>query len=912
MNKELPKQYNAKEYEDSIYEKWEASGFFNPDNCPNIDKDKKPFSMVLPPPNVTGVLHMGHASMLAIEDTLVRFARMQGRRTLWLPGTDHAAIATEAKVEKLLIDSGIAKPKEKFGREDFLQKVRDFAKESHDTIIYQTKKMGSSLDWSREAYTLDEVRNKLVNLVFKKMYDDGLIYRGYRVVNWSVRGQSTCSDDELEYSEQAGKLYTFKYDRNFPINIATTRPETKLGDTAVAVHPEGRWKKHIGKVYTAKNVGGSGVDLEIKIISSDEVDDAYGTGALGVTPAHSLVDFDMFSAERARGNDINLIQVIDENGKMMPIVGESYAGLSVEEARGKFVSYLKEAKLLEKEEDIIQNVGRSDRFKDIIEPLPKTQWFIDVNKRFTLLKSELTGVEDGDDVTLKQLMQKVVDTSQIKILPARFEKVYFNWINNLRDWNISRQIWFGHRIPVWYCLGLHPEDQSTNECNGLYVGEVPPKCAMCGASNFEQDSDTLDTWFSAGMWTFSTLLDHNLREGESLSDWLDRSADFNNYHPTQLLETGYDIIFFWVARMILMTTYTLGQIPFPTVYLHGLVRDENGKKMSKTLGNVMDPLDMIDVYGTDATRLSLIMGSSPGNDIKFSKEKVEGYRNFTTKLWNICRFMSMSIAVPNPAPDLPKVNTLADKWIFRELDRVIREVTERLERYELSLAGEILRDFTWNQLADWYLEIAKVEGGKSDVLNYILVKILKLWHPFMPFVTEALWQEIYDDGLLLVKSWPNESAPYEPVIEFSLIIDYVSQVRSLRAEYKIEPAKKIVVYELGDNNVTRDNRDIIKSLARIEELYYDKVEGNLPNFTLGNLTVYLDVAGAVDVDMEIERLNREIEHTSPYVTQMEKKLNNSEFVDNAPANVVMKEREKYEDAKVKLQNLQNQLMKLRK
>jgi valyl-tRNA synthetase len=603
MAKELGKQYIPKDYEEGIYRRWEESGFFNPDNCPNIDKSKKPFAIVLPPPNVTGTLHMGHAAMLSIEDAMVRFARMQGRETLWVPGTDHAAIATEAKVEKMLIDGGMDRPKDVLGREAFLAKVNEFAHESHDIIINQTKRMGSSLDWSREAYTLDETRNKLVNMVFAKMYDDGLIYRGYRVVNWSVRGQSTCSDDELEYSEREAVLYTFRYDSEFPISIATTRPETKLGDTAVAVHPEGRWREHIGRVYTAHNVGGSGVDLEIKIIGSELVDDSFGTGALGVTPAHSLVDFDMFSAERAHGVDIGLIQVIGEDGRMMNSAGVSYAGLTVTEARAKFVEYLRTQNLLEGEEKTLQNVGSSDRFKDVVEPLPKTQWFIDVNKKFTLEKSMLTGIESGEEVTLKQLMRQVVDTSQIKILPARFEKIYFNWIDNLRDWNISRQIWFGHRVPVWYCAGLHPEDTSTNECNGIVVGDAPEKCAMCGASNFTRDPDTLDTWFSAGMWTFSTLLAHDLCEGESLSEWLARSEDFQRFHPTQMLETGYDIIFFWVARMILMTTYTLGQVPFETVYLHGLVRDEQGRKMSKTLGNIINPLDMIERFGTDATRL---------------------------------------------------------------------------------------------------------------------------------------------------------------------------------------------------------------------------------------------------------------------------------------------------------------------
>ncbi|MBP9761362.1 MAG: class I tRNA ligase family protein, partial [Candidatus Magasanikbacteria bacterium] len=488
--KDLPKAYEPKQYEDDIYKKWEDSGLFNPDVCvaQGVTKDDADtFSIVLPPPNVTGTLHMGHAAMLAIEDVMIRYRRMKGDKTLWLPGTDHAAVATESKVEQLLIDKGMKKPKQELGREPFLQEVRDFAKASHDTIVNQARKMGSSLDWSREAFTMDPVPNKVVRSVFKKMYDDGLIYRGYRVVNWSVKGQSTCSDDELVHVERPGKLYYFKYSHDFPIPIATTRPETKLGDTAVAVHPEGRWKQYIGQTFTIPNFGQAGHTLTLNIFGDDGVDDSFGTGALGVTTAHSQTDFDMYQKQKALGNDIGLIQVIGEDGNMTANAGADYMGLSVVDARQKVVAWLDAQGLLEKSEDIVQNVGTSDRFKDVVEPLPKTQWFIDVNKKFVLPYSELTGIENGQEVTLKELMQTVVQSKQITIVPDRFEKTYFYWINNLRDWCISRQIWYGHQIPVWYKGATQPTEityfvhaTTTDNEAGNMSGHSDPKLSQLG------------------------------------------------------------------------------------------------------------------------------------------------------------------------------------------------------------------------------------------------------------------------------------------------------------------------------------------------------------------------------------------------------------------------------------------------
>ncbi|HAT03639.1 MAG TPA: valine--tRNA ligase [Candidatus Magasanikbacteria bacterium] len=901
MQKELPKAYEPQQYEDAIYKRWEDSGLFNPDVC--IEKgvtDKKAdyFSIVLPPPNVTGTLHIGHASMLAIQDLMIRYHRMKGERTLWVPGTDHAAVATESKVEKLLIaDEGFKKPKEELGKEKFLERVKEYAQNSHDTIVNQSKKMGSSLDWSREAYTLDEQRNLAVRTVFKKMYDDGLIYRGYRVVNWSVKGQSTCSDDELVHVERQGKIYTFKYSQDFPITIATTRPETKLGDTAVAVHPDDtRYQKFIGQTFDVHNFADSGVDLKIKIIANEHVDMAYGTGAVGVTPAHSSVDFDMYTAQKTKGDEIDLIHVIGQDGNMTSAAG-TYEGLTTVEAREKVVEALKKHDLFVGEEETIQNVGTSDRFGDVVESIPMTQWFINVNKEFQMGESKLKNIKKGQTVTLKKLMQEVVHSGEIKIIPERFEKIYFHWIDNLRDWCISRQIWYGHQIPVWY----------KNEEN--YCGIHPPE-----GEGWQQDPDTLDTWFSSGLWTFSTLGYPDLN-----------AEDLKNFHPTSVMETGYDIIFFWVARMILMTTYTLGDIPFKTVYLHGMVRDEQGRKMSKSLGNVIDPLDTIKSYGADATRLSLLIGNAPGNDLKLSEEKVAGFRNFTNKLWNISRFIigkiqedtgyKIQINIQKPTP-----KTLADEWILGTLNSTLYLTSGSIEEFQFSGAGDILRTFTWDQLADWYLEIAKIEGNKSEILNYILNGLLKAWHPFMPFVTEEIWKGIHgDNSLLMVQKWPEffeRTKNDEKVfVQFNLVRDIVSVIRFLRSENKIEPIKKInVLVSAGDKiDLLKNNASIIKGLARLDKLVIqEKVEKPKTGvgFVVSSIEGFIDLEGVADVVKEKERLTKEITQLKGYVIGLEKKLSNKEFVDNAPKAVVEKEKRKLEEGTEKLKKLEQQLQSL--
>jgi valyl-tRNA synthetase len=726
------KPYEPKDSEKNIYKMWEESGYFNPDIC--IEKgvtapDAETFSIVLPPPNVTGTLHMGHAAMLAVEDILVRYNRMLGKRTLWIPGTDSAAIATQSKVEKEILKSE-GKSRHDLGREELLKRVAKFAEESKDTILGQTRAMGSSLDWSRYAYTLDDKRYKAVMTAFVNMHADGLIYRGNRIVNWDPKGQTTISDDEIVYEERQSKLYTFKYSKDFPISISTTRPETKVGDTAVAVHPDDeRYQKYVGQTFSCIFCE---VPITVTIIADKEVDPAFGTGALGVTPAHSKIDWEIANRHKLE----NRPQVINEYAKMT--VEGRLNGLKAEAAREAVVNWLKEEDLLEKEEAVTQNVATAERTGAIIEPLPKLQWWIDVNKKFILKHSEVPGVASGAEVTLKELMIAAVENGGTDIMPERFKRVYFNWIENLQDWCISRQIWFGHRIPVWY------------KGEEMYCGTETPQ-----GDGWEQDSDTLDTWFSSGLWSFSTL------------GWPEQTDDLKTYHPTTVLETGYDILFFWVARMILMSTYHTGQVPFKNVYLHGLVRDEKNRKMSKSLGNTIDPLSMIEKYGTDATRLSLIIGAAPGNDLPLSENKIKGYKNFANKIWNITRFVLTHTSDYDPATVVKYSER--DEEILRELKTATLDVTSEIEKYNLYLAGEKSYHYIWRELADKILEESKeiLQGedialiqARQAVLVECLVTSLKLLHPFMPFVTETIWQELpakmKDSEMLMVAKWPTK------------------------------------------------------------------------------------------------------------------------------------------------------------
>ncbi len=714
------KPYDPGSSEDRIYKMWEESGFFTPEKCVEAGVVKnvtKPFSIVLPPPNVTGTLHIGHAAMLVIEDIMVRFNRMQGRETLWLPGTDHAAIATQSKVEKIL-EKEEGKRKSDLGREEFLSRVNKFAQDSHDTIVNQVRKMGSSVDWTREAFTLDEERNLAVRTAFKKMYDDGLIYRGHRIVNWDPKGQTVISDDEIVHEERKAKLYTFKYSKDFPISISTTRPETKLGDVAVAVHPDdARYTEYVGKTYEIDDF--CGAKLSIKIVADETVEKDFGTGALGVTPAHSQID-----AEIAQRHDLPTKQVINEFAKMT-VGNESILNKKTTEAREIIAKWLEEQGLMEKVEEVNQNVSTAERTGAIIEPLPKLQWFIDVNKP----------IKNRSNKTLKELMLDAVSSGQTKIIPDRFEKIYFHWIENLRDWCISRQIWYGHRIPVWY------------RGDEIYCGIESP-----AGDGWVQDEDTLDTWFSSGLWTFSTL------------GWPNETEDFKKFHPTTVLETGYDILFFWVARMILMSTYLVGTVPFETVYLHGLVRDGQGRKMSKSLGNIIDPLDMIAKYGADALRMSLIIGTGPGNDSKMSEDKIKAYKHFANKLWNITRFIDTYTEGATLDENFSSF-TDKDKELVKERNEFIQDITKEISEYKFYLAGEKIYQYTWSRLADVILEESRPifqdgteqeKNSRAQFLLQTLKYIVVVLHPFMPFITEEIWQTRNMSQLPLIASpWVN-------------------------------------------------------------------------------------------------------------------------------------------------------------
>lgn len=873
---DLPKAYDPATVEDGIYASWEASGVFNPDQLPDRNQKGEPYCIMMPPPNRTGTLHMGHAAMLAIEDLLIRFHRMTGKKAVWIPGTDHAAIATQVKVEQLLVKEGMKDPRRELGREKFLERVVAFAEESGRTINKQVRKMGSSCDWSRERYTFDAERNRAVFEVFQMMFDDGLIERGYRVVHWDPQFQTTLSDDEVLTKDVTSRLITFTYDKNFPIAISTTRPETKFGDTAVAVHPDDkRYKKYVGKTFEPVFCG---KPLSIKIIADEAVDPAFGTGALGVTPAHSMIDADI-----AVRHGLPTVQVIDQHGKMMTDVGEGFAGLTIEAARKKIEQTLEDTGLLIKTEEVQQALPVAERGGAPVENLPSRQWFVRVNKPFKLRQNALGRWKKGDEVTLKDLMRYAVDSGETRIVPERFGKVYFHWIDNLRDWCISRQIWFGHRIPVWY-----------NE-ERMQVSDTSP------GKDWEQDPDTLDTWFSSGMWTFSAL------------GWPEKKAwkALRDFHPTAVLETGYDILFFWVARMILMSTYVVGEVPFKDVYLHGLVRDEQGRKMSKSLGNALDPLELIPKYGTDAVRLSLLMGTTPGQDMKLSEAKIEGFRNFTNKLWNISRFI-LGVIGGEEASVVGSEKTLADVWILSRLADVSAAVTERLQTYQFSQAGELLRDFTWGDLADWYLEIAKVEKGKTEILQTVLANVLKLWHPFMPFVTEHIWQTAGMKGSLIIAPWPelvNTSAG--EAASFEKIRSLVSDLRRLRAEQGIEAAKKVEFSLVADEAIAElvgDNVEWIKRLVNASSLVLvDAISQGWAETVSGSATIGLNVAGAVDVVKECAKAEKELAEVEKYIASTQAKLQNADFIAKAPEQVVRTMEEKLAEAMEKQKALRKRV-----
>ena len=722
--------YNSKETEDAIYKAWEDAGYFNPETC--IEKgvtapDAEPYTIVLPPPNVTGTLHMGHAAMLAVEDIMIRYARMSGKRTLWIPGTDSAAIATQSKVE-----SDLYKKEEKtrydLGRDEFLKRVHAFALDSQGTILNQLRKMGSSLDWSRLAYTLDDTRYTAVMTAFVNMYNAGLIYRGMRIVNWDPKMQTTVSDDELEHKEIKEPLYYLKYG---PFVIATARPETKFGDKYVVMHPDdARYAAftHGQQIPDMEWIGGK---ITATVIKDESIDMEFGTGVMTITPWHDTADFEI--AERHK---LDKEQVIDYNGKLLPIAGD-LAGQHIKKARPMIVERLKEKGLIDKIDDAyVHNVAINSRGGGTIEPQIKMQWFIGVDTEFTIPHSEIKGIASGSKTTLKKIMRAAVEGGQIDIVPDNFAKIYHHWIDNLRDWCISRQIWFGHRIPVWY------------KGTEIFCGITAPL-----GDGWEQDPDTLDTWFSSGLWTFSTL------------GWPDETKWAKNkiYHPTAVLETGYDILFFWIARMVLMSGFHLGQVPFKTVYLHGLVRDAKGQKMSKSIGNIINPLDMIEKYGADATRLSLIVGATPGTDIKLSEDKIKGYKHFANKIWNISRFVLMN--TEGASFLRPTTLSARDEEILASLGATVAEISKDIDENRLYMAAEKAYHYVWSELADKILEESKLvlngedttaKASRQYVLYTCLTTSLKLLHPFMPFVTETIWQHLpqKDADMLIIAKWP--------------------------------------------------------------------------------------------------------------------------------------------------------------
>ncbi len=805
---DLPKTYIPKDYEDDIYQQWEAAGFFNPDNLPG--NRQKTFSIAMPPPNATGVLHVGHTLGIALQDIMARYHRMKGDKTLLLPGTDHAAIATQNVVEKILRQESSSRYK--LGREKFLARVKKYVEKNKQTINSQTRKMGASCDWSREAYTLSDKLSRVVAMQFKQMYDDGLIYRGDRIVNWCPRCASTLADDEVEHQSQQAGLWTFKYSHDFPIAVATTRPETKLGDTAVAVNPaDERYKKYIGREFKVNFVG---VDLTIKIIADNEVDMQFGTGAVGVTPAHSMVDWQM-----AEKNNLTVKKVIGQDGKILDGFGE-YSGLKVKAAREKIIARLKAENLLLQEETITNNLSICYRCGTEIEPLPSLQWFVAVDKKIKIKNKKLVKAFGKDEGSLKELSLWAVKSGQIKIVPTHFGKTYFHWMENLKDWCVSRQIWFGHRIPVWYKF----VDKKTPP--EIYVGLEKP-----AGDGWAQDEDTLDTWFSSALWTWSTLLtaEHYQRFND-IGNWAKASPDLGLFHPTSVMETMHDILFFWVARMIMMTLYALGEIPFKTVYIHGMVMDKHGKKMSKSRPEtIIEPIQVAEKYGTDALRLSLIIGNSAGNKLSLSEQKIASFRNFANKLWNIGRFINFQAGQNNfKVVNSAKAQTLADRWIISRLNNLIKETTVDLDNFRFGLAGEKLYNFTWHELADWYVEIAKIQNNQNtyNLLLKVYQELLKLLHPFTPFVTEKIWAYFGSQNLLIIENWPkaeDNKIDVQAEQDFALIKKIIVALRAWRKDKKIKPQEIINLQVAGAHELIRAQQKIIHKLAKVNLTLTDKI-----------------------------------------------------------------------------------------
>jgi valyl-tRNA synthetase len=870
---QLPKTYEPGDYEADIYALWEKSGAFTADPA----SDKERFSIAMPPPNETGTLSLGHALFLTLQDIMARYNRLQGKDVLWLPGTDHAALAVNAIIEKKLAEEGTTK--HEIGREAFLERTREFVAGSRGTMLKQMRAMGASADWSRLKYTLDPALTRSVGEVFAKMYHDGLIYRGHRIVNWDPNLETNVSDDEVIYEEETASFYTIKFG---PFEIATARPETKFGDKYVVMHPD-------DKRY-AEYKHGDTIDVEwingpitATIIKDEAIDPEFGTGVMTITPWHSHVDFEI--AER---HGLDKTQVIDFHGKLLPIAGEEFAGMPIAEARPKIIEKLQAKGLLVKQEDnYVHNIAKNERGKGIIEPQIRLQWFIDVNKEVVEWK--------GKKRSLKQVLQSVIREGDIELVPARFDKTYFHWIDNLRDWCISRQIWWGHRIPAWYRTDTDGRVET-------YVGLTPPTDQSEGWNEWEQDPDTLDTWFSSALWTWSTLIDPELAEDYSLSfeDLLARSRDFQAYHPTNVLETGWDILFFWVARMILSTTYATGQVPFKTVYLHGLIRAEDGKKMSKSRPeSIIDPLDVIPKYGTDALRMALIMGVSPGNDQNWGWGKVEANRNFCNKLWNIARYAENALGDDYKPGTKATPQTAADHWVLSKLQHSTKQIGAYIEQYRFSEAYDLLYHFVWDDVADWYIEASKSQDDKQ-MLGYVLENVLKLAHPFAPFVTETIWQTLYSDtdSLLITSSWPKiAQADKAAAGEFEGIKAIVTEARALIKSLGL--VKPSLYYKevpfLGENAALLTR---LAGLAAVSEVS----DGSGLQLTSTSHNCWLDVDSNT-LKAYSDKLSEQIAAQERVLVQLRGRLGNKSYVENAPKAIVEQTKEQLAEAESTLERL---------
>lgn len=857
--KNISTTYDPKEFEDRIYKNWEEKGYFTP----VIDKNKKPYTIIMPPPNITGQLHLGHAFDDTLQDMLIRFKRMQGYCTLWLPGEDHASIATEVKVANQLAEQGY--DKKEMGREAFLEKVWEWSDKYRATIRNQVKKLGVSADFTREAFTMDENLSAAVKHVFVKLYNEGLIYQGNRITNWCTHCQTALSDAEIEYEEQAGHFWHINYplaDGSGVIEIATTRPETLLGDSGVAVNPnDERYKHLIGKTVILPLV-----NREIPIVGDEYVDLEFGTGAVKMTPAHDPNDFEV-----GKRHNLEIIRVMDDKG-IINEKGGKYKGLDRYEARKAIVKDLEEAGLLVKIKDHSHNVGTHDRCGTTVEPIISKQWYV---KMESLAKPAVEVVKNG----------------KTKFVPERFDKIYFNWMENIQDWCISRQLWWGHRIPVYYC----------QDCGEMMVLEDAPKaCTKCGSSNIKQDNDVLDTWFSSALWPFSTL------------GWPNKTEDLEYFYPTSTLVTGHDIIFFWVARMIFSGLHCMGETPFNTVLIHGLIRDSQGRKMSKSLGNGVDPLEVIETYGADALRFMIATGNAPGNDMRYYPERVESSRNFANKIWNASRFVMMNLdkEVMNRYKDC-KEYSLADKWILSEMNTLIKEVTENMEKYELGIAMQKVYDFMWTEFCDWYIELVKpvfygddekAKGIVYNVLNTVLITGLKLLHPAMPFITEEIFTHLSDEETITTSAWPEFDEALvnkEAEDDMAFVIEAIKGLRNVRAEMNVPPSRKAkVICYIAEDAKKAFNSGVayIEKLASASEVEFISDKANVPanavSLVVKGGELFMPLLDLVDKDKELDRLNKEAKKLEGEIDRIDKKLGNQGFVAKAPAAVVDAEKEK--------------------